>query len=291
MVTAAPYAWMAKRRERYGDVFSSHFPFFGRSGLRGRPGGSSSRCSPDDPGVFHAGEANATVLGDALGDNSLLTLDEGRHLSQRKLLLPPFHGASVRRYVDVMAEATAREVERWPVGKAFALRPHMQAITLDVILRAVFGVRDGERMDLLPGAHPAAREPVERARLAAVHAARPGRHHAGGALPQGARGGGRADLRGDRRPPALGRRRRARRRPDAAARRPPRGRLADDRRRAARRADDPADRRARDDGDRAVVGVRAAAAHAAGAGAAARVARRRRVPRRRRQGDAAAYGR
>jgi cytochrome P450 len=147
MVTAKPYAWMAKRRERYGDVFSSHFPFFGRVVYVADPAGVK-QVFTGDPGVFHAGEANATVLGDALGDNSLLTLDEGRHLSQRKLLLPPFHGASVRRYVDVMAEATAREVERWPVGKAFALRPHMQAITLDVILRAVFGVRDGERMDL-----------------------------------------------------------------------------------------------------------------------------------------------
>jgi cytochrome P450 len=69
-------------------------------------------------------------------------------MSQRKLLLPPFHGESVRRYVEVMAEATEREVARWPLGKKIELRPRMQAITLEVILRAVFGVRDGERMDL-----------------------------------------------------------------------------------------------------------------------------------------------
>src|ERR671911_2216919 len=69
-------------------------------------------------------------------------------MSQGKLLLPPFHGESVRRYVDVIAEATGQEVAGWPVGKPFALRPRMQEITLDVILRAVFGVRDGERMDL-----------------------------------------------------------------------------------------------------------------------------------------------
>ena len=64
-----------------------------------------------DPTVFHAGEANTLALGDALGEHSLLTLDEERHMSQRKLLLPPFHGESVRRYVEVMAEATAREVD------------------------------------------------------------------------------------------------------------------------------------------------------------------------------------
>jgi cytochrome P450 family 135 len=137
---------MVKRRERYGDVFSSHFPFFGRIVYVADPA-LVKEVFTGDPTTFHAGEANATVLGDALGDHSLLTLDEGRHLSQRKLLLPPFHGAAVRRYTEVMAEATAREVERWPVGRSFSLRPHMQAITLDVILRAVFGVRDGERMD------------------------------------------------------------------------------------------------------------------------------------------------
>jgi cytochrome P450 family 135 len=144
-VTAGPYSWMTRRRERYGDVFSSQFPFFGRVVYVSDPALIKEVFS-GDPAIFHAGEANATVLGDALGEHSLLTLDERRHLSQRKLLLPPFHGQSVRRYAEVMAEATAREVERWPVGRPFALRPRMQAITLEVILRAVFGVRDDERM-------------------------------------------------------------------------------------------------------------------------------------------------
>jgi cytochrome P450 len=138
---------MEKRRRRHGDVFSSHFPFFGRVVYVADPA-LIKQVFTGDPRVFHAGAANATVLGDALGEHSLLTLDEGRHMSQRKLLLPPFHGEAVRRYVDVMAAAAADEVERWPVGRTFSLRPRMQAITLEVILRAVFGVRDGERMDL-----------------------------------------------------------------------------------------------------------------------------------------------
>ena len=146
-VTLGPYSWMQKRRERYGDVFTSRFPFFGRVVYVADPA-LVKQVFTGDPTVFHAGEANATVLGDALGAHSLLTLDEERHMSQRKLLLPPFHGQAVRRYAEVMAVATADEVERWPVGRAFALRPRMQAITLEVILRAVFGVRDGERMDL-----------------------------------------------------------------------------------------------------------------------------------------------
>ena len=146
-VSAAPYGWMSKRRERYGDVFSSHFPFFGRVVYVADPA-LVKQVFTGDPAVFHAGEANATALGDALGENSLLTLDEERHMSQRKLLLPPFHGQAVARYAATIAAAAATEAEGWPVGKPFALRPRMQVITLEVILRAVFGVRDGERMDL-----------------------------------------------------------------------------------------------------------------------------------------------
>jgi cytochrome P450 len=147
-VTAQPYGFMAARWRRYGDVFRSHFPIFGRVVYVADPA-DIKRVFAGDPATFHAGEANAMALGDALGENSLLTLDEDRHMSQRKLLLPAFHGESVRRYAEVMAEETAREVERWPVGREFALRPRMQAITLEVILRAVFGVRDDERMNLL----------------------------------------------------------------------------------------------------------------------------------------------
>ena len=153
LVTARPYGWMRARRKRYGDVFSSRFPFYGRVVYLADPA-EVKRVFAGDPAIFHAGEANLLALGDVLGEHSLLTLDEDRHLSQRKLLLPPFHGESVRRYAELMAEATAREVARWPVGRTFALRPRMQAITLEVILRAVFGVRDGERMDRFREAIP-----------------------------------------------------------------------------------------------------------------------------------------
>jgi cytochrome P450 len=146
-VTASPYGWMVKRWRRYGDVFSSRFPIFGRVVYVADPA-LVKQVFTGDPTTFHAGEANTLALGDALGDHSLLTLDEDRHLSQRKLLLPPFHGERVRRYIEVMAEATEREVATWPVGKVIELRPRMQAITLEVILRAVFGVRDDARMDL-----------------------------------------------------------------------------------------------------------------------------------------------
>jgi cytochrome P450 len=75
-----------------------------------------------------------------LGPNSVLTLIGERHMRQRKLLLPPFHGDAVQRYVELISEVAEREIDRWPVGEPFALAPRMQAVTLDVILGGIFGI-------------------------------------------------------------------------------------------------------------------------------------------------------
>ena len=75
-----------------------------------------------------------------LGPNSVLTSVGARHMRQRKLLLPPFHGEAVQRYIDMIVEVANREIDRWPVGKPFALAPRMQAVTLNVIMAGVFGI-------------------------------------------------------------------------------------------------------------------------------------------------------
>ncbi|MGB0872435.1 MAG: cytochrome P450 [Solirubrobacterales bacterium] len=93
---------------------------------------------------LHAGEANI-VLAPIVGDNSVLVLDEQRHLRQRRLLLPPFHGDRMRAYEVAMREITQAAITRWPRGKAFRLRDESQAITMDVILRVVFGITDPDR--------------------------------------------------------------------------------------------------------------------------------------------------
>ncbi|HEY5976446.1 MAG TPA: cytochrome P450 [Solirubrobacterales bacterium] len=98
-----------------------------------------------DPKVFHAGEGNQ-ILRPILGENSLLTLDEKPHMSQRKLLLPPFHGERMQGYEAKMTEIAAREIDSWPLGTPHKLRPRMQAITLEIILETVFGVHGGARM-------------------------------------------------------------------------------------------------------------------------------------------------
>jgi cytochrome P450 len=75
-----------------------------------------------------------------VGPNSVLTAVGPRHMRQRKLLLPPFHGEAIEQYTQLIADAAEREIERWPVGRPFALAPHMQAITLDVIMAGIFGI-------------------------------------------------------------------------------------------------------------------------------------------------------
>jgi cytochrome P450 len=81
-----------------------------------------------------------------MGRNSVLLLDGPEHMRQRKLMLPSFHGERMQRYGALMEEIAEREIERWPVGQPFGLRPRTQAITLEIIMRTVFGIEDAERL-------------------------------------------------------------------------------------------------------------------------------------------------
>ena len=143
--TRDPVGFLERQWHRYGDAFSINFPGFGRMAYFAAPD-TVKEIFTGDPGALHAGEANARVLEPALGKFSLLTLDEGDHMRQRKLLLPPFHGERVRRYRELITGIAEREIDRWPTGSPMPLRPRMQAITLEVILRAVFGVRGEDRL-------------------------------------------------------------------------------------------------------------------------------------------------
>jgi cytochrome P450 len=100
------------------------------------------------PDVLHPGQG-ARILEPVVGANSVILLDESAHLSQRKLMLPAFHGEKMQRLSGLMQEVTEREVERWPREQPLTLHPRLQALTLEVILRAVFGLESGERLDAL----------------------------------------------------------------------------------------------------------------------------------------------
>jgi cytochrome P450 len=140
----APVQFIDAMRRRYGDVVTFSTSFDSGFVMVFDPDTVKQvfRAPPDR---LRAGEANA-LLGTILGQRSLLLLDGAEHLRQRKLMLPPFHGQRMRAYARVMREAADREVDTWPVGEPFAAMPSMQALTLDVITRAVFGVEEGERL-------------------------------------------------------------------------------------------------------------------------------------------------
>ena len=140
-----PISFLERCQRRFGDCFTMRFPFFGSVVYVADPA-VVEELFKGDPKRFHAGAANAGPLGPVMGTYSLLTLDEEEHMSQRKLLTPAFHGENVRRYGELMEEIAERELERWPEGESFPLRPRMHAIALEVILRAVFGVREEERL-------------------------------------------------------------------------------------------------------------------------------------------------
>jgi cytochrome P450 len=98
--------------------------------------------------VLHPGEG-ARILEPVIGRNSVILLDEDAHLAQRRLMLPAFHGEQVGRLTELMAQVAAAEVERWPRDEPVALHPRLQALTLEVILRTVFGLDEGARLERL----------------------------------------------------------------------------------------------------------------------------------------------
>ena len=129
-------------QDRYGDMFTIRIAYEGTWVMLADPE-AIKQVFTGDPRVFHAGEGNE-ILAPLLGRNSLLVLDEKRHMSQRRLLLPPFHGERMQGYAQIMGEIAGREIDSWPTGTPYKLRPRMQALTLEIILRTVFGVDGAE---------------------------------------------------------------------------------------------------------------------------------------------------
>jgi cytochrome P450 len=100
------------------------------------------------PDVLHPGQG-ARILEPVVGANSVILLDERPHLSQRKLMLPAFHGEKMQRLSGLVEDVAERELARWPKDEPVALHPRLQALTLEIILRAVFGLDAGDRLDAL----------------------------------------------------------------------------------------------------------------------------------------------
>ena len=143
-----PIAFMEDCRRRYGDAFSVNLTSFQTPLVM--------LSSPEAIRALYAERSHGlppgrtVTLRPMVGARSLLLLEGADHLSRRKAMLPPFHGERLRAYESVVVEAAERELDGWPEGSPFAVHPSMQAITLEVILRAVFGVSErGPLHDLL----------------------------------------------------------------------------------------------------------------------------------------------
>ncbi len=141
---ARPMSFAIGAHRRFGDVWTLRMPM--------RPEGMTVSCHPDHlQSLLKAKPADAPSLtGESplrpiLGPDSVLTAVGDRHMRQRKLLLPPFHGEAVQQYVEMIREVAEAEIDGWRPGAEFALAPRMQAVTLEVIMRGIFGMKPGER--------------------------------------------------------------------------------------------------------------------------------------------------
>jgi cytochrome P450 len=138
---------MAMRRfgRRYGDAFSVDLPVLGRSVVVSSPE-LVKQMFTASPDVLVFGESSP--LGAVLGPGSLFSLDGKEHLRERRLLLPPFHGDRMKAYEGIIEEEALREMGRWREGEEFETLPSFMRITLNAILRAVFGA-DGPNQQRL----------------------------------------------------------------------------------------------------------------------------------------------
>ena len=137
-----PVPFLRKCAEDYGDAFTLRLIGAPPIAFFSDPAAVKQVFS-GDPERLRAGQANRVGLEHVLGPNSILVLDGARHKRERKLLMPPFHGERMRLYGDMMYEIADRSIDSWPFETSFPIHSHLQEITLEIILRAVFGVDEG----------------------------------------------------------------------------------------------------------------------------------------------------
>src|ERR1700730_6464667 len=136
--------FMYEMAHRYGDAFSLHVPVSGLLVVAASPQ-LAKQVFTASPEVLGNIQPN---LGRVLGSGSVFALDGDEHRQRRRLLAPPFHGKSIKNYETIIEEETLREIADWPEGTTFATLPSTMRITLNAILRAVFGAEGAELDEL-----------------------------------------------------------------------------------------------------------------------------------------------
>lgn len=132
-------------RKKYGDVFTVRLAPGGRPLVFFTRPEHAKEIFAGDPEIFHAGKANG-ILGPIMGEHSLLLQDSREHKRARKLLMPAFNGHALREYQALVTEVARAEVGTWSPGEDFRSLDRMNRLTLEVILRVVFGVTDESRL-------------------------------------------------------------------------------------------------------------------------------------------------
>jgi cytochrome P450 len=140
-----PASFLVDCERRYGEYFTLHLSDERTMVITSDPEAVKTVFT-GDPARMLAGKNN-DILRPLLGDRSVLLLDGAEHMRQRRLMLPPFHGERMKAYGETMRAVAERQVAAWPHGTSFAAAPSMQAITLEIILRTVFGLEDAERIE------------------------------------------------------------------------------------------------------------------------------------------------
>jgi cytochrome P450 family 135 len=143
------HTFFNRHAARYGPAYRIRFPFpFEDKVVVFATARAAEQVLRLPPAVAHAGEAYR-VLRQSTGPSSVIVLDEEEHLRMRKIILSPLHGKRLSQWAEFAERRTLDDIATWPLGEPFALRPIMERITMDVILKIVFGVRDPARSEEL----------------------------------------------------------------------------------------------------------------------------------------------
>jgi unspecific monooxygenase len=144
---ADPLSYLDTCEQRYGEAFTLRLATFDPIVFLSHPQAIQEIFTADAK-QFDSGRTNGIVR-PLVGENSLLLLDGTLHQRQRRLVMPPFHGERMHSYSQIICESAQQVASQWTIGKPFEVRAAMQDITLEVILQAVFGLREGMRYQQL----------------------------------------------------------------------------------------------------------------------------------------------
>lgn len=142
LVVHDPVGFFGQNRRRFGPVFRARFVGVPHLVYVATPA-LAEVVLRTDRDIGQAGTARKDFLEPLVGPESVLCLEGEPWMRERQRLAPAFHGQRLGCWADTIADIVAAEVESWPVGEPFALRPRMQRITLEVIFGVVFGTARG----------------------------------------------------------------------------------------------------------------------------------------------------